>query len=467
MTVGISRRGVILGLLTLSLTLPVLGQGRGGGQGQQPPLPYTDMWGSGLVTNTGGVAPGFVHFSPTHGRTTYLLNTDGEVVHTWTGADHAATSAYLLDNGNLLRTENNGAKPYRAGAGGRLREYTWDGEVVWEFVQDTEALEMHHDLMVLPNGNVIATVWGPKSQSEARQAGYADPSENGVRTDGLIEIEKTPDGGSRVVWEWYMWDHLIQDHDPFADNYGDPAEHPERIDANNNSGLRFNAVDFNPELDQIAGSLNSEIVIIDHSTTREESATGEGGHHGRGGDLLYRWGNPQTYGRGTAEDRRLFGQHDVRWVPGDGASEWRIMFYNNSVRDAAGYSEASLIDLPIDVQGRYALPLVEPFGPAELTWKYSAPDFFSPFISGAHPVANGNVFILQGADGRLFEVTPDGEVVWEYWQPFAGDAPHLGGNMGRYTTSVFRAAKIAPDHPALAGRTLEPLNPQPEVWPLP
>ena len=294
------------------------------------------MWGSGLVTNTGGVAPGFVHFSPTHGRTTYLLNTDGEVVHTWTGADHAATSAYLLDNGNLLRTENNGAKPYRAGAGGRLREYTWDGEVVWEFVQDTEALEMHHDLTVLPNGNVIATVWGPKSQSEARQAGYADPSENGVRTDGLIEIEKTPDGGSRVVWEWYMWDHLIQDHDPFADNYGDPAEHPERIDANNNSGLRFNAVDFNPELDQIAGSLNSEIVIIDHSTTREESATGEGGHHGRGGDLLYRWGNPETYGRGTAEDRRLFGQHDVRWVPGDGASEWRIMFYNNSVRDAAG-----------------------------------------------------------------------------------------------------------------------------------
>ena len=252
-----------------------------------------------------------------------------------------------------------------------------------------------------------------------------------------------------------MWDHLIQDHDPFADNYGDPAEHPERIDANNNAGLRFNAVDYNAELDQIAGSLNSEIVIIDHSTTREDQpparadATGEAGTCSTGGETR------RPMGRGEASDRRLFGQHDVRWVPGNGAGEWRVMFYNNSVRDAAGvHSEASLIDLPIDRQGRYALPLVEPFGPAELTWKYGAPDFFSPFISGAHPLANGNIFILQGADGRLFEVTPDGEVVWEYWQPFAGDAPHLGGNMARYTTSVFRAAKIAPDHPALAGKHL-------------
>ena len=130
MTVGISRRGVILGLLTLALTLPVWGQGRGGrgaGPGQQPPLPYTDMWGSGLVKQTNAVAPGYVHFSPTHGRTTYLLNTDGEVVHTWTGDYHVATSAYLLDNGNILRTENIGVKPYRPGAGGRLREYTWMG----------------------------------------------------------------------------------------------------------------------------------------------------------------------------------------------------------------------------------------------------------------------------------------------------------------------------------------------------
>ena len=145
-----------------------------------------------------------------------------------------------------------------------------------------------------------------------------------------------------------MWDHTVQDADPNRANYGDPAEHPELVDINGDQEtpqisqeelarlqtlgyvpedaapedlesdfMHTNAIAYNAALDQIAVSVLrfNEIWIIDHSTTTAETAGHTGGRWGRGGDLLYRWGNPRTYGRGGKDDQRLFGQHDIRWVP--------------------------------------------------------------------------------------------------------------------------------------------------------
>ena len=106
-------------------------------------------------------------------------------------------------------------------------------------------------------------------------------------------------------------------------------------------------------------------------------------------------------------------------------------------------------------------------------WVYKAPDslsFWSSFISGAERMKNGNTFINEGARGRFFEVTKEGKLVWEYLNPYRGDVRKLNGDPKPLMPLVyitFRASFIPADHPGLANKKLEPLDPQPAVFKMP
>jgi hypothetical protein len=463
----------------------------------------------GLRLAERGASPGYVLFSPLISDKTYLIDQAGEVVHMWASDRAPAGSVYLLDNGNLLRTEREPdvAVFSGGGQGGRIRERTWGGEVVWDLLFASEQHLTHHDIELLPNGNVLAIAWEAKTAEEAKRAGRQPDriSPAGLWPDMVIELEPQRPNGARVVWRWHSWDHLVQNVDASLPGYGDPAEHLGRIDINGDRRPRetddeqvarlralgyvaddaepeplrsdlmhTNAVHYNPELDQIALSVPrfNEIWIIDHSTTTEEAAGSSGGRSGRGGDLLYRWGNPQAYGRGAAAPQRLFGQHDVRWIPPGLPGAGNLLIFNNGLGTAeAGYSNVVEITPPRDSFGAYVVPAEGAFGPAEPVWFYEAPDktsFHSNFISGAQRLPNGNTLIDSGAQGRFFEVTRDGEIVWEYWTPYSGavrmadgSPPHPVEEHEKH--AVFRAAKIPPDHPALVGRKLRPLRPQPPI----
>ena len=459
----------------------------------------------GLRTNTPEASPGYVLFNPNRSLTTYLIDREGRVVHTWESEHAPGGGAYFLDNGHLLRGAREPDVPVFSGGGqaGRLQELTWDGEVVWDFTFASADHLLHHDVAVLPNGHILAIAWEEKSPEEAIQAGRlaALTPEAGLWPDMLVELEPQPPDGARIVWEWHMWDHTIQDHDPEASHYGELAAHPELVDINGDREapelsaeelervqalgfvpedlapdglqsdlLHMNAVNYNAALDQIVMSVPrfNEIWVIDHSTTTEEAAGHTDGRWGRGGDLLYRWGNPRAYGGEDA--RRLFFQHDVRWVPEGMPGAGNLTLFNNRIEDPDGsYSAVFELAPPTEGAGRYVVPNAGPFGPEAPTWSYVAPDrttFFSSFISGAHRLADGHTFITAGAQGRFFEVAPDGEIVWEYWSPYAGTLPgNQATNANPY--SVFRATKIAADHPALAGRNLTPLDPQPPSVPPP
>ncbi len=199
---------------------------------------------------------------------------------------------------------------------GYLEPVSWDGEMLWEWRMGDEQRVLHHDLEVLPNGNILTIGWEQKSREEALAAGRRPDliPEQGLWSEWLVEIEPIPPDDARIVWEWHVWDHLVQDFDPDAANYGDPADSPYRLDVNADSGgpvideeeleqlkalgyipdnateedvqsdfLHMNAVDYHPGLDQIAGSVPElgEIWIIDHSTTTEEARSSEGGRQGR------------------------------------------------------------------------------------------------------------------------------------------------------------------------------------------
>ncbi|HEU4430004.1 MAG TPA: aryl-sulfate sulfotransferase [Myxococcota bacterium] len=463
----------------------------------------------GLITREPGVADGYVLFNQSLSDTAYLVDNEGRVVHVWKTPYGPGGDSELLPNGNLLR----GARDPEAlsfkvgGVGGILQEIDWDGRVVWEWkLSDAQRIH-HHDVTVLPNGHVLLLGWEVKSPAEARAAGRRGDwlPERGLFVDYVLEIEPVRPRGARIVWEWHLWDHLVQDLDPEAPSFAEPATRPERIDLNADAGgapvdaaqleqlkalgyvqadakpadlrsdfLHVNTVAYHPRLDQIALSspVLGEIWIIDHSTSSAEAAGSRGGKAGRGGDLLYRWGNPSAYGRGDGAKhaKRLFYQHDVRWIPDGWPGAGNLLVFNNGRdRPEGAWSSVDEWTPPLEPSGRYALEETGAFGPSALTWQYKAEEpteLYSPFISGAQRLANGNTLICEGGGGRFIEVTRDGRVVWEYRNPFSGDVRNADGSLPQPQASerpfaVYRATRIPADHPALAGRELAPLDPQP------
>ena len=122
----------------------------------------------------------------------------------------------------------------------------------------------------------------------------------------------------------------------------------------------MNSIDYNPALDQILLSVrgNSEVWIIDHSTTVTQAAGHAGGRCGKGGDLIYRWGNPAAYGRGAQSAQQLIQQHDARWIPAGLPGAGHITIFNNGYD--RGWSSIEEIAPPIDAAGRYTLAASQP-----------------------------------------------------------------------------------------------------------
>ena len=117
------------------------------------------------------------------------------------------------------------------------------------------------------------------------------------------------------------------------------------INSNINDWVHFNSIDYNASLDQIILSARhlNELYILDHSTTTLEAATHIGGNANRGGDLLWRWGNPQVYKQGTTLDQQLFLQHDAKWVQMGYSDEGKISVFNNEGGGTSTFSSVHLI----------------------------------------------------------------------------------------------------------------------------
>ncbi|MDP6544574.1 MAG: DUF1566 domain-containing protein [Phycisphaerae bacterium] len=384
---------------------------------------------TGDSTPVGDPWEGYTLWAPLNETTTYLSDIDGEVVHTWDSDYRPGLAAYLTEDGSLLRMGNvNNATFTVGGAGGVTQLIDWDGNVTWEYTYSDEAYLSHHDVEILPNGNVLLIAWESRTYAQAVQAGRdpASLSDGELWPDSIIEVMPTGPTSGDIVWEWHVWDHLIQDHDAGRDNFGVVADHPELIDINHVSGpggadwTHVNSIDYNAEFDQILLSVHSfnEIWVIDHSTTTAESADHTGGNNGRGGDLLYRWGNPQTYNAGTSADQQLFRQHDAQWIGEGLPGEGNISIFNNGLgRSGDDYSSVVEIVTPVNPDGSYISPAGSAYGPEEPVWTYTSEvptDFYAQNISGAQRLANGNTLICDGPNGDFFEVDADGQTVWQY-----------------------------------------------------
>lgn len=490
-------------LLVASLPLTLACSGDTDASARRSPLvtkPSRDGW------NPTSTFAGFTLVAPLDSKRVYLVDMAGEEVHHWDTASKPGVATYLTERGTLLKCQRAIDHPIfrdSGGFGGSFQEIAADGTVLWNFVWDSESGLQHHDIEEMPNGNVLLIAWDRSGRDVAIDAGRDPELLEGEEwwACAVYEIHPTRPEGGEVVWSWHAMDHLVQNHDSDLPHHGKPSEHPERIDINgdrdpeppseeeqkkiddqiaamgygggddegrdgdedeekddpetvarkarvkNADWAHTNGIDYNATLDQIALSVRrfDEVWIIDHATTTEEAK-------GPKGDLLYRWGNPFAYGMGKHEERQLLGQHHVQWIPEGQLGAGNLIVFNNGAKPRE-WSTATEWWAPRDEDGRYPRADGEPWGPALPDWEYAAPepeDFFSSFISGVQRLPNGNTLICSGTNGRVFEVTPGGDIVWDWKSPFTlaeGEVP--GGDLKEFPTALFRATRYAADHPGI------------------
>ncbi|MFN0136176.1 MAG: aryl-sulfate sulfotransferase [Phycisphaerae bacterium] len=432
----------------------------------------------GVIKRDAGATPGFVLLAPLRSLETHLVADDGRIVHSWKDTATPGSSVQLMPNGDLYRASRADKRSSfdGGGFGGVIRRFSWEGKLLWEFDCSSDEHWQHHDFEIMPNGNILLIAWEKKTRDDALAAGRKPElcGEQGIWPDHVIEVKPTGDRGGEIVWSWHAWDHLIQDIDPAKPNYGKVSDDPGRIDLNFVVGgpmmppaehtrlrqlgyvgsggeeevdepgppgdrpgprdrnprtqpdwMHTNSIDYNADLDQVLLSVHNfhEVWVIDHSTTREEARTDRGGESGKGGRILYRWGNPAAYKSGTPTDQKHFGQHDAQWIAAGSPGAGNILIFNNGAGRRDGrFSSIEEITPPLS-NGNYVREGAA-FGPKSPTWQYTADPraaFFSGHISGAARLASGNTLICSGEQGRVFEVTAGGQIVWEYLSPLGGE----------------------------------------------
>ena len=382
---------------------------------------------------------------------TKLLDPQGNLVHEW-ASEHGpeGVHSHLLPDGNLLRQAGIGdyldMRSFPVAAHGVLEIVAPNGEILWEFTHCIENnVCLHHDFAPMPNGNILVTEYNAVPRAELEFHGRTPrPNEREVRWfERILELKPNlEDGSTEIVWMWSDLDHMVQDQFPNRPNYGDIRENHDRFDINfpGNAQRHFhsNGIDYDPERDMIVfSSVNhNEVYIIDHSTTTAEARTGQGGRCGKGGRILFRFGNPAVYGYGDADSQIFGAQHDPHFIkvddlPGPGD----LTVHNNRAGTipgaeaigafGLGMSYSSIVELKLPYDDRGCFQLAENGDPyqTEIVWEYIEEPlgaWHGPFAGAATRVPNGNTVVMNSQTKRVFEVTPEGERVLDFQLPETG-----------------------------------------------
>jgi uncharacterized protein (UPF0248 family) len=355
-----------------------------------------------LASDPERASPGFTLFAPlfVENRNVYLIDLQGKVIHTWNTPYSPGLSGYLTQRGTLFyngRTPESGFLSRFPFKGGVVLEADWSGKVLWELHHP----DHHHHGILLRNGNVLLNCMGqvPEEIAQRVRGGMVErdmlsgqyasrpkTEADKMYSDYLAEL--TPAGAT--VWEWRTWEHL----DPVLDGITE-VQAPRTLWAQGNS------VEELPDGDIIASFRpTSTVVRISRET----------------GKIVWKLGTPT-----------VAGQHAPTML-----ANGNVLIFDNGVHrldDSMPYTRVIEVNPATN----------------EIVWKYQdkpAWNFFSPRMGNAQRLPNCNTLITEAAFGRIFEVTKDGEIVWEYVNPYFGK-PLFGGPPTSESNQVFRALRYS------------------------
>lgn len=338
----------------------------------------------------------------------YLMDKNADLVYEWPLGDRIiGNDVILLNDGTLLASLESDNPDFQfGGQGGIIQIIDKNGQALWNFEYSNTEHRSHHDVELLPNGNVLAIAWEKMVKEEAIANGSMLGTD--IYPESIIEIDPIT---NTIVWEWHAKDHLIQDFDNSKLNFGSIEENPQLInlnyvDAVGGNIMHANGIGYDEINDLIYLSVNyySEVWVIDHSTNTDDAASHSGGKFGKGGDLLYRFGNPSTQNDETTERLFINNHYPNLFEPG------KILIYTNG-----GDLEQSTVyelKLPTELTQKTIPKTTQP----EILWSFTDPELYAPKVSGAVRLPNGNTLITEG-DFGLWEVTQQGEVVWKFSAP--------------------------------------------------
>jgi hypothetical protein len=367
---------------------------------------------------------GYVLAGAYAGTSTSLLDSTGTAVFTWhqdslTEAEGNLNgySSYLLPNGNLLRSAlvpkgltATGMSPRQ----GIIHEIDRSGKVVWKYQLANDTFMLHHDMKPMPNGHILAVSFVVQTKAQMIATGVDTNLLKGMTGSGkyilsekIIEIDPRAAGGPKIVWEWRMYEHVVK---------GDSAgAHPELISGKITGSLFYtyqwvhlNSLDYDTTHDLILFSSRvfSELFVIDHGTTTEQASGHTGGKRGKGGDILYRWGNPSHYKASASGVKTLNVLHGCNWIPASYPGGGDIIFFHNNgsigmakgeagMMPSSSQSEVIEIKTPMDANCNFPLTAGQAFTPAQPTWIFAPADsFYSPSMSCAYRLPSGNTLAL-------------------------------------------------------------------------
>jgi uncharacterized protein (UPF0248 family) len=353
---------------------------------------------------------GFTLFAPhfVGNKTAYLVDLNGKIAHTWTLPYPPGLSGYLTERGTLFYNGRSPEENFLSRfpfKGGVVLEADWNGKVLWEVRHPHH----HHHGILLRNGNVLLHCMGEVPEEIARRVKggmvekamlsgqYAPLSEaeaGKMYSDSLAEVTRT----GETVWEWRTWEHL----DPEADGISE-VQAPRTMWAQGNS------------VQELA---NGDILASFRPTSTVVRIARETGK------IVWKLGPPT-----------VAGQHAPTLL-----ANGNILIFDNGTHrldDSMPYSRAIEVNPATN----------------EIVWKYQdypSWNFFSPRMGIAQRLGNGNTLLTESSFGRFFEVTHEGEIVWEYVNPFFG-RPFFGGPPRAETNQVFRALRYSPEEIARAG----------------
>jgi len=401
---------------------------------------------------------GYTLFAPNMSKMTYLIDNEGQIVHTWKSNHTPGRYATLLPNGNLLRgvqyrhKDGSLVRPAPLAANwGALQELDWDGNVVWEYKMINDDITAHHGYYRMPNGNTLLLGFERVSKKEAKKLGRKNIFKGSVKlgkesTDAFwldFVREVTPKG--KIAWEWHLKDHLGTGKNKVNFNYMLPKATGAAYSSFDWS--HANTVNYLADKDQILVNFRNlaEFILIDHKT----------------GKILDRFGNDTTWNPKANKpsfvdsgDQVVFGPHSAHRIPEGlpGAGHF-LIFDNGSENPEVQHSRVIEVDMKTK----------------KIVWQYQskvANSFASQRQGSVQRLPNGNTFVCSANHGHLFEVTPDKKIVWDFVNPV-----HKGGKVkiltsdevdGRHfahgggTNMVHRSYKYATDFPGLQGKDLSP-----------
>jgi hypothetical protein len=320
---------------------------------------------------------------------------------------------HLTKGGFFYRTLAGTGGLSGGGMTGRVQKFGWNGNLLWDWTYASSTYNLHHDFCPLPNGNVLMISYDVLPAGTVTSAGGTFAS--AVWSEKIIEVQPTGATTGNIVWEWKLWDRIMQKTNAAGANYFPTAvDHPERLDVANVTSKDFahmNGIDFDSARNQIIISSHflDEVYIIDHSTTTAEAASHAGGASGKGGDFLYRYGRTGNYGGGTAGNVNdvLHDGQLIKHGPYKGAIGF---FHNNGISSS---QSAGDIVMPPRNGNDYTITPGSPYQPLTYTKRY-VPNGYSSNMGSLEVFPNGNAMISLALSGVVKEMDSNSNILWTY-----------------------------------------------------